>query len=204
MSNERKDQGQGASPIIVGESRTPRRAWIVWLAVLGAIVLLMLFKERMDSPAETISQYRFEQLVDAGQITHATVNYDPQNPALNEVVGKYYKTEGDAKTEVPFRAVIRLTGSLERKLLNMPEVEPRQPNALLLNIAASVLPFLLIAALIWFFFIRQIKKATRTSPSAAEVNARALEQQERFDRILDKWEDQARRMDAVLEKMEKR
>ena len=204
MSNQRTDQGPGAGPVIVGEPKTPRRAWIVWLAVLGGILLLVLFRERLEPPAEAISQHRFEELVNAGQIVRATVNYDPQNPALNEVIGSYYRAEGDAKTEVPFRARVRLTDGLESKLLSMPQFEPRQPNALMLNLVTSVLPFVVIAALIWFFFIRQIKKATRTSPSAADVNARALEQQQRFDGILDKWEEQARRMDAVLDKMEKR
>jgi ATP-dependent Zn protease len=204
MQDDRRTHGQEPDSIIVGEPRTQRRVWIVWLAVLGGIVLLMLFKERRESPADTISQYQFEQLVDNGQIVKATVNYDPQNPALNEVMGKYYKTEGDSKSEVPFRARVRLSDALERKLFSMPQFQPRQPNTMLLSIAASVLPFLVIAALIWFFFIRQIRKATRSSPSAAEVNARALEQQKRFDGILDKWEEQARRMDAVLEKIEKR
>ena len=204
MANESREQGPGARPVIIGEPRTPRRTWIVWILVLGGVIGLMIFKERMDSPGEVISQYRFEQLVEQGQIVNATVNYDPQNSALNEVVGRYFKTEGDAKIQVPFRARIRMTNALERKIFSLPQFEPRQPNVMLVNVVFSVLPFVIIAALIWFLFIRQIKRATKTSPSAAEVNARALEQQKRFDGILDKWEEQARRMDAVLERMEKR
>jgi hypothetical protein len=38
----------------------------------------------------------------------------------------------------------------------------------------------------------------------AAKGANNQRQQKRFDGILDKWEEQARRMDAVLEKMEKR
>ena len=57
---------------------------------------------------------------------------------------------------------------------------------------------------IWFFFIRQIKKTIRSTPSASELNATTAEQQDRFDKILDKWEEQARRMEAVLDKMERR
>ena len=203
MANESRDQGHGAGPVIIGESPTPRRVWLVWLAVLLGILLLVFFRGQRAPPGDTISQYRFQQLVDAGQIAHASVNYDPQNPALNEIIGTYYRTEGGSKAEVPFRSMVRLTGDLEAKLLGLPEVEPRQPNTVLLSMLTSVLPFVLIAALIWFFFVRQIKKAYKSSPSAAEVNARALEQQKRFDGILDKWEEQAQRMDAVLEKMER-
>lgn len=204
MPDDQRRSGPDTGTVIVGEPRTPRRAWIVWLAVLGGILLLTLYGNRAQPSGDQISQYQFEQLVDAGQIVQATINYDPQNPALNEVIGRYTKIDGASKSEVPFRARVRLTDALERKLLSMPQFQPRQPNTVLLNLVYSLLPFVIIAALIWFFFIRQIKKAARTSPSAAEVNTRALEQQKRFDGILDKWEEQARRMDAVLERMEKR
>ncbi len=203
MANERRDQGHSVGPAIIGESPTPRRVWLVWLAVVLGILLLVFFRGQRGPQGDMISQYRFQELVDAGRIAHASVNYDPQNPALNEIIGTYYRTEGGAKTEVPFRSTVRLTSDLEAKLLGLPEVQPRQPNTVLLSVLTSVLPFVLIAALIWFFFIRQIKKAYKSSPSAADVNARALEQQKRFDGILDKWEEQARRMDAVLEKMER-
>ena len=204
MPDDHGSSGRDTGTVIVGEPQTPRRVWIVWLAVLGGIILLALFRERNAPAADTISQYRFEQLVDAGQIAQATVSYDPQSPALNEVVGRYIRVDGASKTEVPFRARVRLTDALEQKLFSMPQFEPRQPNTMLLSVVSSLLPFVIIAALIWFFFIRQIKKTPRTFPGAAEVNARALEQQKRFDGILDKWEEQARRMDAVLDKMEKR
>ena len=33
-----------------GEFRVPPRTWIVWIAIFGGIILLMLFKEKLDSP----------------------------------------------------------------------------------------------------------------------------------------------------------
>jgi ATP-dependent Zn protease len=191
--------GAGAS----GKSRVPPRTWIVWAAVIGGIVLLVLFKDRMEPPGEILTQYQFEQLVDAGQIVQATVNYNAQGSALNEVVGKYYKTENGAKVEVPFRAKVRLAGGLERKLLALPQFQPHEANTLVMSVLASVLPIIIIAVLIWFFFIRQIKRVARNSPSTVDLQARTSEQQARFDRILDKWEAQARRMDGVLDKMER-
>ena len=58
---------------IATTTRTPRRAassgcrrvrWVVWIAILGGIVLLMLFKDRMEPPGDPLSQYQFQQLVD--------------------------------------------------------------------------------------------------------------------------------------------
>jgi ATP-dependent Zn protease len=185
------------------KSGVSRRTWFVWLAVFAGIILLMLFRDRWESSEELISQHRFEELVDSGEIVHAAVNYDPQNPALNDVIGKYSRTENGAQSEVPFRARIRLTGNLEEKLLSLPQVEPRQPNTMLLSVVSSVLPIVVIAALIWFFFIRQIRRVAKSSPSTPDLHARANQQQDRLDRILDKWEEQGRRMDSVVDQMER-
>lgn len=154
----------------------------------------MVFKDRVGPPGEMISQYRFEQLLDSNLIKQATINYNPQNTALNEVVGFYYRGgENGAQVQVPFRAKVRLTPSLESKLLARPEFEPHEPNTLLISLAVSILPFVIVAALIWFLFVRQIKKST----------GKTWLQQNRLDGILDKWEEQGRRMDRVLDKMEK-
>ncbi len=171
------------------------------MSIFGGILLLMLFRDKWESEGEPINQHRFEELLDAGQIVHAAVWYDNQSP-LNQIDGTY-RVEGNARKEVPFRTNVRLTGRLEEKLFNMPQFEARQPNTMVMSVIWSVLPIVVIALLIWFFFIRQIKRIAKNSPSTPDLHARAGEQLNRFEKILDKWEDQAKRMDAVLEKMER-
>jgi len=182
--------------------RVRPRDWIIFSIFLG-IILLMLIKDRMDEHGERISQYQFEELVESDQIARATVIYDQQGP-LNEIVGTYYKSGSGRRIEVPFQTKVRLTGRLEERLLKSPQFEVRQPNTMLMSLVWSLLPILLIAALIWFFFIRQIRRVTKDSRSVmTDFHAKQNEQQVRFDKILDKWEQQANRMDAVLEKMER-
>jgi cell division protease FtsH len=154
-----------------GEFRVPPRTWIVWIAIFGGIILLMLFKEKLDSPADMLSQYAFQQLVDSNLIAEATINYNLQSP-LEEIVGKYYKD--DHRTTTPFRAKVKLTEKMEEKLLVLPQFTPREPNTLLMSMAVSVLPFVVIAALIWFFFIRQIKMAGKGALSFGKSKARLL------------------------------
>jgi ATP-dependent Zn protease len=203
MSGNQITHGDVTGASGTGKPRVPRRTWIVWAAIFCGIVLLMLFKDRMEPPGDTLSQFQFEQLVDAGQIVRATINYAPQGSALNEVVGIYTKQDNDTRVQVPFRAKVRLAGGLERKLLSLPQFEPREPNTMLFNFVVSVLPIVVIAVLIWFFFIRQIKRVTRSSHGTTDLQAKAGEQQARFDGILDKWERQASRMDAILDRMER-
>jgi ATP-dependent Zn protease len=203
MSDNQITEGGEIGAEASGKFQRPRRVWIVGAAVFGGIILLMLFRDRMDVGGDILTQYRFEALVDSGQILHATINYNARGSALNEVGGRYFKIENGAKVEVPFRARVRLTGDLERRLLNLPQFEPHEPNTVVLSVLLSVLPIIVIAVLIWFFFIRQIRRVARNSPSTPDLQARTSEQQTRFDRILDTWEAQARRMDAVLDKMER-
>ena|SRR5258706_1577601 len=149
-------------------------------------------------------------IVESAQIAQATINYSPQNPYLTEIVGTYFKTgtrqdhtsqNGHAGV-VPFIAKVRLTPRLENSLLSMPQFQVREANTMLLSVVWSILPIVLVAALIWFFFIRQIRRISRNSPSTPDLQARTAVQQDRLDKIMDKWEEQARRMDAVLAKKE--
>src|SRR5207302_9790949 len=113
--------------------------WIVWIAIFGGIILLMLFRDRMETQGELLSQYRFQLLVDSNQIAQATINYSPQNPYLTEIVGKYIKAEGAGNRETAFRTKARLTPKMEEKLLSLPQFEVREPNTMLLSVVWSVL-----------------------------------------------------------------
>ena len=158
----------------------------------------MLMRDRWQSETESMNQHRFEELVDAGRIIHATVTYDNQSP-LNEIYGIY--AEGQKK--IPFRTKVRMTGNLEEKLFNLPQLEARQANTMLMSTIWSLLPIIIVAAMIWFFFIRRIKRIARTSPETPDLQEKASQQLDRFEKILDRWEDQARRMDVVLDKLER-
>jgi len=76
--------------------------------------------------------------------------------------------------EVQFRTKARLTNRMENKILALENFEVREPNTMLLSVVWSVLPFVIIAALIWFFFIRQIKMAGKGALSFGKSKARLL------------------------------
>jgi len=166
-NDDEKNSKRGA------EFRVPPRTWVVWIAIFGGIILLMLFKDRMDSPGDTISKAKFQELVDSNVIIQATISYSPQSQ-LNEITGKYWKMDNERKVEANFRTRIKLTTSMEEKLLKDSRFEPREPNTMLMSLAVSVLPFVIIAALIWFFFIRQIKMAGKGALSFGKSKARLL------------------------------
>lgn len=174
MSEDNRYNDGDKNPKKGGEFRVPPRTWVVWIAIFGGIVLLMLFKDKMDSPGETLSQHRFTQLMESNLIAKATINYSPQSSSLNEIRGTYYK-DAEHKVEMPFRAKVRLTPSMEDELYKqLPQAEPGEPNTMLLSVVWSVLPIVVIATLIWFFFIRQIKMAGKGALSFGKSKARLL------------------------------
>jgi cell division protease FtsH len=162
-----------------GELRVPPRTWVVWAAILGCIVTLVLFKGRMDAPGKILTQAEFMGKADAGLVAPGSrVNYNPQSQ-LQEVVGEYYNTDAEGKvlkdSRTSFRAKVRLTQSMEDKYFNAASnLDPREASQILLSVIWSVLPILVIAAFIWFFFIRQIKMAGKGALSFGKSKARLL------------------------------
>ena len=183
MADDNRLSDDDKSPKKGGEFKVPPRTWVVWIAIFGGIVLLMLMKDRMESTGEILTQYKFQQLVESNQIASATVNYSPQSGYLTEITGKYYKIDeagnrikkADGTDELfTFRTKARLIDKLEEKILAREQFTVREPNTMLLSMMWSILPFLLIAVLIWFFFIRQIKMAGKGALSFGKSKARLL------------------------------
>ena len=182
MPEDNKYSDEDKSPKKGGEFKVPPRTWIVWIVIAVGIILLVLFRDRMDQGSDEIAQYKFQQMVEANQIAKATINYNAQNSSLTEIAGQYFRLDGDGKrlpesdprALVPFHAKVRLYQELEKKLLLLPQFNPHEPNTMVLNVVWSILPIVVIATLIWFFFIRQIKMAGKGALSFGKSKARLL------------------------------
>ncbi len=185
MSDEKKlkdDDKKG------GEFRIPPRTWIIWSAIISSILLLLLFRDRYETSSPGLNQYEFTQKVNSNLIAKASVICDVQNPlqAIFPISGKYYPTdaEGNKKigadgkpVEAPFKAEIFLTEKLKEQIFNganSDKFEIKKANTLLMGLLINLLPILLIGAVIWFVFIRQIKMAGKGALSFGKSKARLL------------------------------
>src|SRR6516165_4524077 len=121
MADDNRYNDDDRTPRKGGEFRVPPRTWIVWIVIFSGIIALMLLRERMDSPGQVLTQWDFLQKVESNHIASAIINYNPQDPFLTEIAGKYYRTDAAGniiKTDtVAFRTKARLTQKLEDKLL---------------------------------------------------------------------------------------
>src|SRR6266516_634493 len=182
MSDDNKNRDEDRGGKRNGEFRVPPRTYIIWIAILGAIPLLMIFRNSGPNAPETLTQIQFQQKVDSNQIAGGTIVYDPQSAYMREVRGNYYKTdkngvrieENGKPMEVQFVAKVRVSDSMEDELLGRKIFETKQPNTVLLGLVYSLGPILVIGLLIWFFFIRQIKMAGKGALSFGKSKARML------------------------------
>src|SRR5580704_7553455 len=131
MSDANRHNDEDKNSRKTGEFRVPPRTWLVWIAIFGGILLLMLFRDRMDTQGETLSQYAFFQKVESNLIVKATINYNPGTSPLTDIKGTYYRTDpaGKPQVEAPqvvFRTKARLTESMEDKLYKLPQFEPSE------------------------------------------------------------------------------
>ena len=191
-------QGDGGRtiPPPIPPTRIPTRTWIVWIVIVVGLIALLITKQKISDSGDVLSQQRFEELVEQGKIIQGTVHYDNNQNQLNRSTGTYEASSGDGAQPVAFQTRVRLTEALENKLYASGKFEPHETSQLFLGVLLSVLPFILVGLFIWFFFVRQIRRALGS-------RSRVENAQTRYDMLLDKWEQQAKRMDAVLDRLER-
>src|SRR3954462_4662278 len=132
-----------------GEFRVPPRTWILWIVILGAIPLLLLFKERPETGKDQLNEHEFMDLLHANAIEKGIIWVDPQWPTSREITGTYkVKSESGTAAVKKFAVLVDLDDALNQELRESGKFERRKPNTLLQGMLFSVLPILLVALLI--------------------------------------------------------
>jgi cell division protease FtsH len=179
MSDENKINGDDKKKN--PEFRVPPKTWVVWTAIVAAIVMLILFNHRIQSQPGLLIPSEFQKKMGAEpcQIAEATLKYNPQSPLLSELEGKYYEVDEKGnilkdRAQVPFRTQVLLSETVMDRLQRLPNFKTDQQNSMWASILVTLLPFVLIGFFIWFFFIRQIKMAGKGALSFGKSKARLL------------------------------
>ena len=150
-----------------GEFKVPPRTYLLWIAIIGLIPLLVIFRQNASDQGRPLSRHEFMQKATNDLIARATITLDPQSPQSRDIRGFYYKTDNEGRkliengkpVEVRFFAQVFLTDERLEALLSGATFESKRPNTLVLNLLWSLGPILLVALLIYFVFIRQLKSA---------------------------------------------
>src|SRR5262245_35283014 len=128
-----------------GEFRVPPRTWILWIAILGAIPLLVLFKDPRENK-DRLTASQFLEYFHSGAISDGVIWWDIQSPLVQDITGHYRKAGIDAPQK--FTAQLHIDEALDKELRESRLFEPKRPNTLMQNMLVSIVPILLIALLI--------------------------------------------------------
>ncbi|MEO8425672.1 MAG: ATP-dependent zinc metalloprotease FtsH [Verrucomicrobiota bacterium] len=173
MANDNKSNDGGKNEKKNGEIKVPARGWILLMAVIAFIPLLMMVRNQSETKYRPLHPNEFLQKVDANQIVSGTIMFNPQSPQVQEITGKYFEAEKPAE-HIPFKIKMPLTEKRLEQLLTNPSFTVAEPNQFLMTLFMTLLPFICLAVLIYFFFIRQIKMAGKGALSFGKSRARML------------------------------
>ncbi|HNQ89712.1 MAG TPA: ATP-dependent zinc metalloprotease FtsH [Verrucomicrobiota bacterium] len=171
MSDDYKNES-GRNERRGGDPRVSPRTMLMWLIIFSLVPLAIFFRDRSQSRHKVLNHLEFLHVVESNLVTEATIYYNPQS-LRREIVGKLADTEG-GKAGVPFKIETRLSEALEDQLLRTGRFKVAEPNTVFWNLFYGILPFLLLAGLVYFFLIRQIKSAGKGALSFGKSKARML------------------------------
>lgn len=171
-----KEGGAPKRPPGGGMNKVSTFTLLAWVGIIGAILALVMMKSRLSTPPVELSQGEFFQLFASNQIAHAMIDVGGQNSVLTPITGDMYSVKDGKTNLVPFIApkVWLGTEKMRGELLNSKVVEAGAPNAMLYGALWAVGPIILVAALFWFFFVRQIRMAGKGALSFGKSKARML------------------------------
>ena len=157
------------------EPRMPARTWVLMIMLVACVPLLMYLNTRRHPTATAITQRDLISLIQTNTVKDGVVHYGSDSRSVDVVSGSYPKLDSAGSTNwVNFFAEAKLTPDLEATLLNELGFRPQRSSNLWLSVMVQLLPILLIAFIIYFAFIRQIRAAGKGALSFGKSKARLL------------------------------
>ncbi len=176
--NNQKGRDNGNDKKPSGGFNLPVSGLLVWTVIIAVMVGLFFMKGRYSTPAKDVQQSEFLQKFASNQVANATIVVNQQALPLTEIDGNFYITDKDGKQVKDDTAFVVhnaiLTPEMENELMRSPRIKVSSPNIILMNVVWGLLPFVILAVLFWFFFIRQIKMAGKGALSYGKSKAKIL------------------------------
>ena len=177
---EGSDNNKSGKPP-VGERFQPK-VLVIWLIIFSGIALLWNMTDRSTSSSEVLTLYKVIEAAQDGEFEQAAARR-----LQIESIGKgdgWYRVSGKIHPQrirpdsreselVYFRAEGKLTDE-NYALLQQYNFKEKPSNTLMMALFWNFLPFILIVALLYFLFVRQLKQAGRGALNFGKSKARML------------------------------
>ena len=173
-----KDSGAKKKPPGNGFNKANSFTLLAWAAIIALTVGLFTMRNHITTPVNEMEQSDFLEKFDSNQIASATILVNQQALPLTEITGSYYKLDKEGKpTKEEVSFLVRnawLTPEMLNTLTRSHKVHQTAPNAAMTQLIWGIAPFVILALLFWFFFIRQIKAAGKGALSFGKSKAKIL------------------------------
>lgn len=175
----------------LNNQRFQPKVFLIWLSILLSLAMLWVFSpdQQNFSARKVWTINDILQAAESGNVLNGTIKADPTRGQewyviSGEMKNPEYKadTPGLAPTLL-FRAEGRLTNDRYNALLrqNIQWLE-KPASTFVTDLVFSLLPFIIIISLLYFFFLRQIRSAGKGAFSFGKSKAKLLTQNK--DRVL--------------------
>ncbi len=178
--SDKHDGKDGQGPGVRPEAKKPRppiQTFIFWLVILFALpVLILLLKDRSGPKVDTLIASDFELLLEENRIVDAVVIKEPST-GIRTIEGNYKPRGGQKENEPQVRKYsveVVYSDRLDEKLHNAKGVKlsAKTSSNVVGNLLVSLLPILILVAVIYFLFSRQLKAAGRGALQFGKSRAR--------------------------------
>jgi len=151
---------------------------IFWVILAFVVVALLYWSPGMAVSPAQMTIHEVLTLAEKGDVSQAVITPDPSGGRdwvliTGELKDASLKNERGMKTSV-FRAAGRLTDSNMERLQKTDKFIERQPTTLFTQIAAQVIPILIIMGVLYFLFVRQLRQAGRGALNFGKSRAKLL------------------------------
>ena len=176
-----QDDKDAPSPARGGErrpdvrmARPPLQTFLFWLVVLFALPLtLFLLNSRSADDLDELDASDFEELLLRERVAEATVVKDPATGT--RVITGVYTTEANQPEERRYQVEVTYSDALDEMLrLHCKKRAAATKSNLWGNILVSLLPIVLLVAVIYFLFSRQLKAAGKGALQFGKSRARMM------------------------------
>jgi cell division protease FtsH len=151
---------------------------IFWVILAFVVVALLYWSPGMAVSPAQMTIHEVLTHAEQGDVSQAVITPDPSGGRdwvliTGELKEATLKNERNMKTSA-FRAAGRLTDSNMERLQKTDKFIERQPTTLFTQIAAQVIPILIIMGVLYFLFVRQLRQAGRGALNFGKSRAKLL------------------------------
>lgn len=155
------------------------RVWLVWIALLGALLAVLWFNDPQRQTLATLKITEVVELAEAGKIKEGVMRYNSAGgPYWFEITGQTHDPmlpiSGEETKTAFFRTSGRLTDGTYERLERTGVFKQTPASNVWGNILAQLIPFAIIIGLLYFLFVRQLRNAGRGAMSFGKSKARLL------------------------------